>query len=71
MHFLKGGNWQDGIDYPRSHNLECHNNLKELIERLKEDRDGLPDRWLQIVEMKVRWGWSGARLFWFNEPKLR
>ena len=59
IYFLKGGNWQDWADYPRSHNLEPHINLKELMERLKEDRDGLPDRWLQIVEMKVRWGGTG------------
>jgi hypothetical protein len=67
IYFPKGGNWQDWNGCSSSRNLELHINLKELMERLKEDRDGLPDRWLQIVEMKVRWGWTGY--YSLHEPE--
>jgi hypothetical protein len=64
IHFPKGEDWKDPL--PRRH---WDKNLEDLLLDLKANAEGLPDRWLQIVEMKVRWGWTGTRLFLLDEPE--
>jgi hypothetical protein len=68
MHFLKGGNWQRerSIDYLCSSSWEVQWEHLPIWER---NIEGLPDRWLQIVEGKVRWGWTRTGLFLLSDPK--
>jgi hypothetical protein len=52
MHFLKGGNWQRerSIDYRCSSGWDVP---WEPLSTWEEDIEGLPDRWVKIIEMEI------------------
>jgi hypothetical protein len=65
MHFLKGGNWQDGVgvDFLGEDKYKEQRN-QPLME---EDVDGLSDRQIEII--LGRTGWTGNNLI-FLEPEV-
>ena len=67
MHFQKGMEWCDG---PMSFHVETKQDIEDTIVYGRvHDLEGLSNRQIAIVEMKVRWGWTRLMRFLLEEPK--
>jgi hypothetical protein len=61
MHYLTGVDWCDG---PMSFHVDTKAEMENTIVYSQvHDLEGLSDRQIAIVEMKVRWGWTRLRYF--------
>jgi hypothetical protein len=54
MHFLKGGNWQDGT-YAGSFSFTNPRAYREIVPLGMRDIDGLPERWVKILRGESGW----------------
>ena len=67
MHFQKGMEWCDG---PMSFHVETKQDIEDTIVYGRvHDLEGLSNRQIAIVEMKVKWGWTGYYSL-LNEPEV-
>jgi hypothetical protein len=67
IHFQKGENWEDG---PMSFHVETKQNIEDTIVYGRvHDLEGLSNRQIAIVEMKVRMGLDEIDAILLEEPK--
>jgi hypothetical protein len=65
IHFPKGGNWEER---PMSFHIDTKQDIEAtMVYGRVHELEGLSDRQIAVVEMKVEWGWTGLRHFVLTE----